>query len=33
LAGREMDDELRKMCVDKLKAIDITDDEIDKWVS
>jgi len=33
LDGREMDDELKKMCVDKLKAIDIADDEIDKWVS
>jgi len=33
LDGREMDDELRKECVDKLKAIDIADDEIEKWVS
>jgi len=32
LDGREMDDELRKVCVDKLKAIDIVDEEIDKWL-
>ena len=33
LDGREMDDELKKICVDKLKAIDIADEEIEKWVS
>ena len=33
LDGKEMDDELRKVCVDKLKAIDIADEEIVKWVS
>jgi len=33
LDGREMDDELKKICVDKLKAIDIADDEIEKWLS
>jgi len=32
LDGREMDDESRKVCVDKLKAIDITDEEIEKWL-
>jgi Leucine-rich repeat (LRR) protein len=33
LDGREMDDELKKLCTDKLKAIDIADDEINKWLS
>jgi hypothetical protein len=33
LDGREMTDELKKICVDKLKAIDIADDEIEKWLS
>jgi len=33
LDGREMDDELKKLCIDKLKAIDIADDEINKWLS
>ena len=33
LDGREMDDELRKVCIDKLKAIDVADEEIEKWVS
>jgi hypothetical protein len=33
LDGREMDDELKKIYVDKLKTIDITDEEIAKWVS
>jgi hypothetical protein len=33
LDGREMTEELKKICVDKLKAIDIADDEIEKWLS
>jgi len=33
LDGNEMTDELKEMCVDKLKAIDISDEEIDKWLS
>jgi len=33
LDGNEMTDELRKICVDKLKAIDVTDEEIKKWLS
>jgi hypothetical protein len=33
LDGREMTDELKKNCVDKLKAIDIADEEIEKWLS
>jgi hypothetical protein len=32
LGGREMTDELKKICVDKLKAIDIADEEIEKWL-
>jgi hypothetical protein len=32
LDGREMNDELKKICVNKLKAIDIADDEIEKWL-
>jgi len=33
LDGNEMDDELRKVCIDKLKDIDISDEEIAKWIS
>jgi hypothetical protein len=33
LDGREMTEELKKICVDKLKAIDIADEEIEKWLS
>jgi Leucine-rich repeat (LRR) protein len=33
LDGREMTDELKKICIDKLKAIDIADEEIEKWLS
>jgi len=33
LNGREMDDELKKICRDKLKAIDIADEEIEKWLA
>jgi hypothetical protein len=33
LNGEEMDDELKKICIDKLKAIDIADEEIEKWLS
>ena len=32
LAGREMTDELKKICTDKLKAIGVSNDEIDKWL-
>jgi hypothetical protein len=32
LDGKEMTDELKKICVDKLKAIDIADEEIEKWL-
>ena len=33
LDGREMDDELKKICRDKLKVIDIADEEIEKWLA
>jgi Leucine-rich repeat (LRR) protein len=32
LDGREMNDELKKICFDKLKDIDISDEEIKKWL-
>jgi hypothetical protein len=32
LDGREMNDKLKKVCVDKLKAIDIADEEIEIWL-
>jgi DNA-binding transcriptional regulator YhcF (GntR family) len=31
--GEEMNDELKKQCIDKLKAIDISDEEIEKWLA
>ena len=33
LNGEEMTNELKKICIDKLKAINITDEEIEKWLS
>jgi hypothetical protein len=33
LDGREMTEELKRICVYKLEAIDITDEEIEKWLS
>jgi len=33
LAGEEMNDDLKKICIDKLKAIDISDEEITKWLA
>jgi hypothetical protein len=33
LDGREMNDELKKICANKLKAIDIADEEIEKWLA
>jgi Leucine-rich repeat (LRR) protein len=33
LDDREMTDEMKKICVDKLKAIDIADEEIEKWLA
>jgi len=33
LNGEEMNDELKKICVEKLKAIDVSDEEIEKWLA